>query len=357
MKYFVYELSRNIGGPMTAGIKAREDVEAILRQCGYEELRLLSSRYPRNNTKNKLLASVETAGQWKRIAARLQAGDVLAVQLPPSEHTLSLGRTVRDLHKKGVKTVAVVHDLECVRAALMKRIRAWKRRLRIYLEETVALRYFDYIIVHNEKMRALMIDLGYAPEKLVPLGIFDYLTDGGAAAGAEKAGDPAAVAVAGNLLRDKSGYVYELSEIGACQFNLYGVNYSGEAAANIRYLGAFPSDVLPFLLNGRFGLVWDGPAAETCAGVFGEYLKVNDPHKTSLYLAAGLPVIVWSRAAMADFVRANGCGLAVDSLFDLPAALDALSDGAYAEMKRAAEALSEKLRNGAFLKAALGKCE
>ena len=36
MKYFILELSRNIGGAMTAGIKAREDVEAILRQEGYD---------------------------------------------------------------------------------------------------------------------------------------------------------------------------------------------------------------------------------------------------------------------------------------------------------------------------------
>ncbi len=356
MKYYLLELSRNIGGPMTAGIKAREDVEAILRQAGFADLRLLSSRFARTNAANKLLASFETETQWRRIVKQLQPGDVLAVQLPPSENTLFLGAAIRKLHNKGVRTVAVVHDLETVRAALMKKVRAWKRRLRIYLEETVALRYFDRIIVHNEHMRALMIELGYAPGRLVSLGIFDYLT-GTPSVPPEKEGDPDAVAVAGNLLRDKSGYVYALSEIKGCNFNLYGVNYSGAAAENLRYLGAFPSDTLPLILNGRFGLVWDGPAAETCAGVYGEYLKLNNPHKTSLYLAAGLPVIVWSAAATADFVKENGCGITVDSLYDLPAAINSLPDEAYAGMKRAAEALSVRLKNGEFLKTALQTCE
>lgn len=356
MKYFLLELSRNIGGPMTAGIKAREDVEAILRREGYSELRLLSSRFARTNAANKLLASSETGMQWKHIVKQLQPGDVLVVQLPPSENTLYLGAAVKKLRKKGVKTVAVVHDLEIMRAAMMKKVRAWKRRLRIYLEETVALRYFDRIIVHNERMRSLMLELGYDPEQLIPLEIFDYLTAGLPSGEVQKTGDPGAVAVAGNLLRDKSGYVYSLSEIKPCKFNLYGVNYSGEAAENLSYLGAFPADGLPCILNGRFGLVWDGPAAETCAGVYGEYLKVNNPHKTSLYLAAGLPVIVWSQAAMADFVRKNGCGLTVDSLYDLPAVLNGISDETYLAMKRAAVELSVRLKNGEFLKAALQKC-
>ena len=34
--------------------------------------------------------------------------------------------------------------------------------------------------------------------------------------------------------------------------------------------------------------MWDGPSPDTCAGVYGAYLRYNNPHKTSLYLAAGL---------------------------------------------------------------------
>ena len=58
-------------------------------------------------------------------------------------------------------------------------------------------------------------------------------------------------------------------------------------------------------MEGSFGLVWDGISVETCAGVYGEYLKVNNPHKTSLYLASGIPVIIWKEAAWLSLLNAN----------------------------------------------------
>ena len=39
------------------------------------------------------------------------------------------------------------------------------------------------------------------------------------------------------------------------------------------YFGSFLPDELPVALEGGFGLVWDGDSAETCSGVFGEYLR------------------------------------------------------------------------------------
>ena len=355
MKYYLLEMSRNIGGPMTAGIKAREDVETILRRSGYTDIRVLSAKHPREGTLNKLLASAETAAQWKTVVKRLRPGDTLAVQLPPSENTLALGRRIRALHRKGVRLIAVIHDLESVRWALVKNARAWKRRVRIHFEEETALGHFDRLIVHNEKMAALLRDMGVPASKLVPLGVFDYLTP--EMPSAERVGEPEGVTVAGNLMPSKSGYVYELPQIRGCTFNLYGVNYEGEPAENVRYLGAFPSDELPFILNGKFGLVWDGPSARTCADVFGQYLRVNNPHKTSLYLAAGLPVAIWSQAALADFVLSHNCGIAVDSLYDLPSAITAVPAEAYAEMRRSAAAVGERLRAGAYLTEALRACE
>ncbi|MBQ7687934.1 MAG: galactofuranosyltransferase [Clostridia bacterium] len=355
MKYYLQELSRNIGGPMTAGIKAREDVEAVFRMLGYTDIGILTAVHKRDTTVHKLLASTETSKQWKLLSKKLQPGDTLAVQLPPSENTLSLGRRMRAIHRKGVKTIAVIHDLEALRFGMIKRGRAWKRRVRIHFEEEIALKYFDHIIVHNEKMKDVMIRMGYPASKLVSLGIFDYLTQ--PALKPERVGDPAGVIVAGNLMPSKSGYVYELPEVHGCRFNLYGVNFEEMQAEHIRYYGAFPSDQLPYILNGKFGLVWDGPSAKTCADVFGEYLKINNPHKTSLYLASGIPVVIWDQAALADFVKENNCGITVASLYDLPDAIAKVSDAQYEEMRLAAARMSEKLRDGAFLKAAVGKCE
>ena len=56
--------------------------------------------------------------------------------------------------------------------------------------------------------------------------------------------------------------------------------------------GSFLPDELPSALEGSFGLVWDGDSSKTCSGVFGEYLRYNNSHKASLYLASGFPIIV-----------------------------------------------------------------
>lgn len=355
MKYYIFEQSRNIGGSMTAGVKARCDVEDILAAEGYARITVLQSRYPRNTTANKIKASMETGKQWRELAKKLDADDILVVQLPLSEHTLEFGAVIARLKRKGVKTFAVVHDLEKLRnMKAHNTIRAWKGHIRNFLEETWALRNFSKIIVHNEKMFEMMAEMGYPKEQLVSLDIFDYVI--AQEIEAERVGDPEGIIIAGNLLESKAGYVYKLPEDDRVKFSLYGVNYTGTANANTAYYGAFDPGILPFVLNGKYGLVWDGPEASTCSGIHGEYLRINNPHKTSLYLAAGFPVIIWEEAALAAFVRKNGVGICVKSLDQIPAVLSNVSDDDYIRLRSNVEKLSHKLRNGGFLKAALGQC-
>ena len=138
--------------------------------------------------------------------------------------------------------------------------------------------------------------------------------------------------------------------------NLYG-NYFDESQTNDRlvYKGSFPPEKLPSCIEGDFGLVWDGSEAYTCAGNTGEYLKYNNPHKTSLYLSSGLPVIVWTEAAIADFVVKNKVGITVSSLFDLEEAISQVTKEEYVIMCQNAKGIAEKLRNGYYFYKALDK--
>ena len=86
---------------------------------------------------------------------------------------------------------------------------------------------------------------------------------------------------------------------------------------NINYHGSFGVDEIPSKLTRGFGLVWDGDSLDGCRGQSGQYLRYNNPHKLSLYLSSGLPVVIWTGAAEAGFVREHGVGLCVDSLNDL----------------------------------------
>ena len=101
--------------------------------------------------------------------------------------------------------------------------------------------------------------------------------------------------------------------------------------------------------------MWDGNSIQTCASVFGEYLRVNNPHKTSLYLAAGIPVIIWAEAALAEFVSENECGITITSLEGLSARLKNVSEEEYENLKKNAARVGEKLRKGYYTQKAISQ--
>ena len=90
--------------------------------------------------------------------------------------------------------------------------------------------------------------------------------------------------------------------------------------------------------------------------LWSEYLRINNPHKTSLYLSSGIPVVIWKEAALADFVIENNVGIAVDSLENIESILDKVTKEDYDKMKKNAYKLSKKLRSGYFTMNAINKC-
>lgn len=155
------------------------------------------------------------------------------------------------------------------------------------------------------------------------------------------------------MKRDKSAYIYSLPD--RPDFELYGVNYEGDDRENIHYHGSFLADEIPYHLKGGFGLVWDGDSAETCNGAWGEYLRYNNPHKTSLYLACGIPVIIWENAVLAGFVIDHNVGITVKSLTEIDDTISKLTDEEYRQMKESAVYLSKSIRRGHYIKSALIK--
>ena len=108
-------------------------------------------------------------------------------------------------------------------------------------------------------------------------------------------------------------------------------------------------DIIPSKLKADFGLVWDGDSVDTCAGDTGRYLLYNNPHKFSLYLASGLPVIVWEKSAVSEFVRQYGIGLIVSSLNEIGKRVRNLSIDEYKQMLSRVAKISADIRSGKFL--------
>ena len=138
---------------------------------------------------------------------------------------------------------------------------------------------------------------------------------------------------------------------------IYGSNPAKSYKSGVIYKGQFsPNDLLKHL-DQDFGLVWDGNSIETCDGRYGNYLRYNNPHKASLYLSMGIPVIIWKEAALAKFISKNNLGITIDSLNNLDKVLDQITENEYKTMKSNVLRISEKLRNGSNILNAVEKME
>lgn len=208
----------------------------------------------------------------------------------------------------------------------------------------------DKVICHNEVMKEIFKRNGCIVECAV-LGPFDYLYNGDPVDTAYS--NHPTVIIAGNLAKEKCGYVYKLNKIKNCKFALYGINYSSEMSENVFYKGSFPPEELIKNLEGNFGLVWDGESIDSCVGIYGRYLKYNSPHKFSLYIAAGIPLIVWSESALAPYVKKYNLGICVKSLKELEKL--SLTEEEYGKICKSVSKYRIKIVNGEHLKGVLNR--
>lgn len=333
--YQIVELSETL---MHAGSKATSDVTKILSQMGVESLEIMTVSRSKNPIK-KATRQLSYLNQWKRVCRKIEKESILFLQNPFYHNQLGRFTQLSNLKKnKNIKVISIVHDVNELRGSFDSKY--------FEIEFSQMLELADVLIVHNENMKKWFIEYGVSEDRLFVLEIFDYLTDKplAVASSLEKV-----VTVAGNLSKEKSPYVYKLHQLPDLDVNLYGVNYEKEIISdNISYKGAFPSDQVPYELNAGFGLVWDGDSVESCTGNTGNYLRYNNPHKLSLYLSSGLPVIVWNESAEADFVRKNKVGFTVNSLGEITDIFKKMSLDEYLDYQKNAIQVGSKLQCGYY---------
>ena len=348
MKYFLKEEFLKDSGARNAGNKARNDVEEIVKREGYQPLLLTVEDWYQMGT---VKAQRHKAKALAQAFSQLKSGDQLLIQFPVLHHSFFTTRLVRKIQRRGVQVYFIIHDLEALRYANLDTV-PLKHKIRVHLQESSLLKVADGVIAHNPIMKSVLVEKGLPEHKLVSLEIFDYLIPNYQEKDGLSKDQP--IIVAGNLAQEKAGYLYQLPARPA--YNLYGVGFDeSRALENEAYFGSFLPDELPAALEGGFGLVWDGDSAETCSGVFGEYLRYNNSHKASLYLASGFPLVVWKQSALSHFVLEKNCGVAVESLHDLKNTIENLSDADYQELVANAKNIGKKIRDGFYLTSALKK--
>jgi hypothetical protein len=307
----------------TASI-VRKDNEKILQQQGFVPLQFHHIK------DGSAFVKIRRLGELARLAFSVKKGDTVIFHFPMLANAYKILFGL--LNKKGVHTVALIIDIDGLRyhdADVLK-------------NELASLALFTHIIAHNAAMKRYL-SAYISEDKISSIELFDYPVTGSIPGNSFKG----AVCFAGNF--EKSGFVNGLYQLNSIQFNLYGPSFKTSDQKNVFYKGSFPSNTLPALLEGSFGLVWDGPSIDNCD----EYLQYNNPYKMSLYIAAGLPLIVCKESAVARLVQQYNIGILVNSLYDIERALSNLTEEHYMEMKQNILPVRDKVSQGYFLKTVL----
>ncbi len=334
-----YQLLEVIGNSVGASNKARADVNKIATSLGFETVSVHS---PKDSTVLLMKVIGKALFEYELIRAirDIEKNSVLLVQVPFLNLANATHKNIiKYCKKRNIKLIAIIHDVNELRGT-----NADNKPFYELLNSSLA------IISHNEFMTSYLVEKGINRDKIVNLEVFDYLLEKPKTVGSYAK----QVTIGGNLDVEKVKYLKNIDKVRGCKILLYGPSYSSDSRANhIEYKGVVPASELPYRLNDGFGLVWDGDSIETCEGLFGNYLRYNNPHKLSMYIASGLPVIIWKQAAEAKFVQENAIGVAVESLLDLEAFFNDLTEEQYAMYAENVRVVREKVISGQYAKKAI----
>ena len=341
----VYQIWEVIPRTQTAGGKAPRDVCRILEKRGINTIEV--HRADEDNANGAEWVIQRARDDWSKVYEQIPEEAVLILQEPFREKLNYRNECLIRLKKnKSVKIISIIHDIE--------RIRIMSSSSYMDKEYEFALQLADVMIVHNEVMKNYVEKHGGLGKCIISLEIFDYLYDGMIG---DNIRQNEGVVYAGSLEERKCPFVYELNDISSINFQLYGPDYSEPNNSidmgNVVYRGSFDADILPSVIRGGYGLIWDGDRLDTCAGGPGNYLKYNNPHKLSLYYVSGLPIVIWSQAAEALFVTENQTGIVIDSIYDLPNKLSNVTLEEYELMRSNATRIASRLRGGYYMNKAI----
>jgi len=325
--------SKNYTGTGSGGNKAKTDMEKIMDNLGFINVGLKQTTY-----KNKIIGFILTLLGVIKAIFTIRKDDYLVLQYPLKKYYSFLCRITRI---KGGKVITLIHDLGSFRR---KRLTPDQERSR--------LAYTDYIIALNDAMKDWLIRDGYK-QPIGVLGFWDYLSD---ATPITKQAPlkPYEVIYVGGLTRKRNSFMYAFDKSEHPEgyiFTVYGGGFEYDTIRNkdiIGYKGFVNSDEIIRSSTGDYGLVWYGHSIDKIDGVFGEYQPIQTPHKPSLYIRCHLPVIIWSKSALAPFVLENRIGICIDSLSQLDDVLSNISNEEYLEMKKNTIKMSEKIARGHF---------
>lgn len=339
MSQHQYFISRNYYNRTSAGNKAKTDNEDTMRRMGFNNIGL-----HRSFIDNKVAAFFLDLTGVVRLCLFTGRHDIIVLQYPLKKYFSFICHVA---HLKGARVVALIHDLG-----------SFRRRKLSVRHEIRRLSHADYVIASNEAMEQWLHDNGLQ-RPTGALGLFDYISPAvpQRKSYADGFSGPLKVVYAGSLNARKNSFFLQMPDVvRSYELVVYG-NKDGLGtmpdSSHIIFHDFVPADDFIGHVDADFGLIWDGDSVDACTGDFGMYLQYNSPHKMSFYLRAGLPVIIWRKAALAPLVRRAHIGLCVDSLRNLDDILGRVTPEEMDTMKRNALVVGRKLSEGRYLREAI----
>jgi hypothetical protein len=327
-------LTTEIPQSQTAASKARQDVLTILAMDGYQDLYL-----PRKMSVTNIFKF------WRQLSGMAKGKTSVVIEYPCWQKKRMYVVYIL-CRLKGIKLYGIIHDIAALRFQISHR------------RDMAVLGLFNGLVSHNYSMSAWLRQKGYKG-KIVDLNAFDYLLDTPKDFHAPALTEPFKLFYAGNLEPDKAAYIYDkkMGQLSNVTLSVYGPAFNQEKmnGSPVRYEGMFDPNSPDLAEDYHFGLIWEGTSVETCEGTLGEYTKFNNPHKLSLYLSLGLPVIVWKEAAIAKFVTEYNIGTTVARLSELSDLNKRIDANTYQQYLKNISGLSQQVRKGYFLTSALKK--
>lgn len=323
LKYVITSVDRN---RKSGGSKAKKDVSYFLsKNLGFHNYDL---RVDKSN-KPYMIYYMNTKF---RSFMKAKKPDIVLFQYP--NESLYVIKKIIKMYRKycpNGKLIFLIHDIMGIQVIQDRKV--LKAEIDLF-------NMTDGIIVHNNKMKDFLYNEGVSvPFSL--LNLFDYQN----ITSVDNKNLVNEISFAGNLA--KSTFLKK-ADIKS-KINLYGFHPYDNYPQNITYRGAYSPERIGGELRGKFGLVWDGDSIDTCSGSVGRYLRINNPHKASLFISSELPIITWNQAALAEIINKYQIGFTVSNLHEIDKRLSDLNDKDYQVMKENVKKLAKKLRNGDFI--------
>lgn len=321
-----YIWRHHIGSHVHGGTKAIKDVNTILLNAGWKTFYTSSDGSPFNKLKGLL--------QSLFVLMSMARENVFFLQLPQYGFVKGL---VTYFILRRFKTVVLLHDID--------RLRHVKGGTSEHI-----VHHADYLI-STGKLHEFLPPTKKLPHT-VQLEAWDYLLTATREISVVQSGQ---VIYAGSMGPRKSIGIFR-PEVERIPLVLYGtLDEPEKKRSSDIYKGAFNPDDPAIDIDVAWGLIWEGGREQHNALIGNDYEKINQPHKLSFYLACGIPVIVWSGAHIATYVREKKCGIVIATLADMQSSIAHITAAEFAQFRNNARAIGQRLREGRALRAALAQ--